>query len=1245
MHVKLIVGLVASLGIGALGAQVAVPVIVAPLVEQEPPRLDGKLDEPFWAHSADMGLFVRADGRGAPKAQSRARIARTTGALWIGVECLEPRMNRLQAKHFERDSRVWADDCVEVFIQRPNAEYLHFVVNARAAQFDERGKDVRWDADWRAAACRADDRWSVEICLPWDALGGPPKDGQAWRFNLCRSRRAEYETSSWSPTGGTFHRPDRFGFLRFTSEPYPTRIDLQLLSRRAGRVEVEWQPKQASAQVTMKVNGTATTGNFSLQSEGLVPVRIEAAWRGQTILRRVFVLAVASVDKAFQRAAARLRALDPKAKTIASARADLMQQIESLRHLAEQAAPALGEELARQAQRIEQRASHLAVKAALEKAGAKPDSIAYGIECSLRKLLRNKPFNGQAGGLLRLDAARREMDAAQLVVFAFDAPLLQVRARLEPARSADGAVLPDSAFRIRRVGYIPTVKPVYHVDHVGLWPDPLMDLTPFDVQAHGFEPLWVDVRVPADARPGLYKGRLILSAMNARPTTVPVEVRVRGFTIPLKPSLRTAFGLGPRWRVKQDFDAYVRNLLEHRISPYSVGRPKLIEPPAMDWRRAEQLAAEVTADGPGRLWLLVVMADGKARCFGPRPVKAGASQRITFDLSSCRGMIRSWRLSLPGPARAIAKVSLVSKGKPPQVLMHAERTSGVGDDGWLTHWPSWQGSAWDKPDAPAKWNWSDFDKSVARYLPLGLTGNQVAIGRPPSGWAKAWEQHLRKKGWLHLGYTYLFDEPRPEDYPKLNRVMGEVKRAAPGLMNMMTARHFPPELLYVDIWCPEAFSFDPEAAAAEQKRGRAVWWYVAFSTRHPYPNVWIDYPALDCRVWPWMTWKHDLDGMLYWSVTAWSRTDPWQSGQTFPGANGDGSLLYPGLDGKPVDSIRWECLRDGLEDYEVFCLLEAGVRELESRNLRPDLVKRARALIAIDDSVVKFYKAYNPDPNALLQARREMSDALEQIVAVLGCEPRIVGRPRYRPGVDLSKIPAMSPAESLERIPKWTPAKLEPEPGLVLRYSFDANASFAFDRSGAGMHGIVQRCKRVGGAYGRALRFSVDSAVVLPPAAALLGPRPAEGTVAVWVRPSFDPGDVPSGQWEGYHVIFYLMQTDGNGLPDGYDEIGLYVHGPRLYARCAGKQGAFCGIRSPLRRGRWTHLCITWTQTERRLYVDGKVAAAVKRPFPLPNLDDFPGCLGNHPPSRRWPWWGDLDEFRIYRRCLSAEQVERLARR
>ncbi|HID06464.1 MAG TPA: DUF4091 domain-containing protein, partial [Armatimonadetes bacterium] len=246
--------------------------------------------------------------------------------------------------------------------------------------------------------------------------------------------------------------------------------------------------------------------------------------------------------------------------------------------------------------------------------------------------------------------------------------------------------------------------------------------------------------------------------------------------------------------------------------------------------------------------------------------------------------------------------------------------------------------------------------------------------------AAAFERHLMEKGWLDTAYTYLWDEPIGAHFPIVNLLTGTVKRSAPRLKNMITARGFPHALKYVDIWCPEIFSFDPQSAERERKRGKRIWWYVAFSCRHPYPNFWIDYPALDCRVVFWLTWKHRIDGFLYWSISNWWRVrDPLENTQTFPGANGDGTLIYPGSDGGPIDTIRWENIREGLEDYEYFVLLQKLVNEAVRRGVRNDIIAHARKLLAIDDSLVRNYANWSHDPTAYLATRSKMAQAIEAL--------------------------------------------------------------------------------------------------------------------------------------------------------------------------------------------------------------------------------------------------------------------------
>jgi hypothetical protein len=84
--------------------------------------------------------------------------------------------------------------------------------------------------------------------------------------------------------------------------------------------------------------------------------------------------------------------------------------------------------------------------------------------------------------------------------------------------------------------------------------------------------------------------------------------------------------------------------------------------------------------------------------------------------------------------------------------------------------------------------------------------------------------------------------------------------------------------------------------------------------------------------------------LVYYSTTAWEPNPwqaPWHGGNN---GNGDGFLFYPPLDetiaynpndpqsNRLVPSIRWELLREGMEDYEYLWLLNGGDAQIGVSN-------------------------------------------------------------------------------------------------------------------------------------------------------------------------------------------------------------------------------------------------------------------------------------------------------------------------
>jgi len=155
--------------------------------------------------------------------------------------------------------------------------------------------------------------------------------------------------------------------------------------------------------------------------------------------------------------------------------------------------------------------------------------------------------------------------------------------------------------------------------------------------------------------------------------------------------------------------------------------------------------------------------------------------------------------------------------------------------------------------------------------------------------------------------------------------------------------------------------------------------------------------------------------------------------------------------------------------------------------------------------------------------------------------------------------------------------------------------------------------------------------VRLPEAELLLGPRPLRGALELSVKPELDPLALSSDTWEGWVALIHVQKTSGNGLPDGPNEIGLALHGPKLWAKVAGSTdfSPFAVIDSPLREGQWTTLRLEWEPGRRAVYVDGALAAEKLGEYPAPELDRFPAYIGRHPASGKWHFEGLVADVRI----------------
>ena len=205
----------------------------------QPPRVDGRLDDPAWQNlKRHSGFSIAGYPDTAPLAQTSFMVCHDGANLYFAVICEEPHTEKLVQNIRERDGRVWDDDDIEIFLDPSGArvEYFQFLVNSIGTLADLAGfqggivRMMAWDSNAQAASSVGDGYWQAEVKIPFFNLNIQSSDPN-WLFNVARGRFAHIrEGSSFAPLAtASFHAPDRFRVLRLEDidlDPFLWKIHL-----------------------------------------------------------------------------------------------------------------------------------------------------------------------------------------------------------------------------------------------------------------------------------------------------------------------------------------------------------------------------------------------------------------------------------------------------------------------------------------------------------------------------------------------------------------------------------------------------------------------------------------------------------------------------------------------------------------------------------------------------------------------------------------------------------------------------------------------------------------------------------------------------------------------------------------------------------------------------------------------------------------------------------------------------------
>ena len=186
---------------------------------------------------------------------------------------------------------------------------------------------------------------------------------------------------------------------------------------------------------------------------------------------------------------------------------------------------------------------------------------------------------------------------------------------------------------------------------------------------------------------------------------------------------------------------------------------------------------------------------------------------------------------------------------------------------------------------------------------------------------KEFKKHLLKKGWFNR--TYLGFDEKPQEVLELLYTI--IRDSSPEFLDRIIVAGHPETTKYAQnlsisyMFFPGQL-YEKKAAvpviptiSSRKKERKNTTFYLCAEPSHP--NSLTYSPAIESQMIPWLALKYKTDGYLRWAYNNWT-SKPFQN-PVFIHNQGDDYYVYPGKKG-PISSIRWELLKEGIEDYELF---------------------------------------------------------------------------------------------------------------------------------------------------------------------------------------------------------------------------------------------------------------------------------------------------------------------------------------
>ncbi len=580
---------------------------------------------------------------------------------------------------------------------------------------------------------------------------------------------------------------------------------------------------------------------------------------------------------------------------------------------------------------------------------------------------RRKPEASQMNAPV-LSVAGGEAESFQVYVAPLRGEVANVAVSFTPlvGDPESRVAIPATAFTWRIVNYKIVMDaqsgeyPVHNEDPNStfprlLYPDPLYPGEPFSLPADEQKTLWVDFRCPPRTPAGTYDGRMTVSAGDTR-AIVPIRIKVYGFTLPAKPTLRVNSWFSIPYR-------YVTGRWYYD-SPRKY-TPEMFERDCA--LMAEYRMPQFLSD------YRLFMEDGIAKLY------LEPDGRFTADFSE------------------LAKYYDVSEKYGANWVM-GSFGNGPGN---VFQW-------WSSGYYPVIERSTGARKRLRDVLP-GYYQSRVPgfldLNNP------AWRQFMRQyadflqaRGLLKDNtYFECCDEAPPAIvipvHAQLRKIVPQMPLGNYGPDPLQVTPWGESSVGLTDVWMPHLSRYDdPQVERAIRERaerhGEKRGAYVSGADGN-MPHFAIHRSFLGARLAHWQAWRYGLDNLFMFMAAAGSHPElfakpledrfdgPWEVAKGM--IEWDTGFVYPGPDWTLLPSMRLAALRDGMEDFEYFHLLKARADAFRPRDDRERrLLAAARAALEVPRDICGKVNEWTTDERKVNAHREKLAKLIEAMPPVPG---------------------------------------------------------------------------------------------------------------------------------------------------------------------------------------------------------------------------------------------------------------------